>query len=81
MLLPDAGEAQAVAVAAGLRDPIGECQVPTTGQPISHLSASIGIAIIDDHTESDDHVLTQADRAMYLDKARMRADRVRAATG
>lgn len=69
VLLPYANGQQARVVADALRETIAGCTVDVgEGQSLG-VTASIGIALIDEHTESDDAVLTAADRAMYADKA------------
>jgi GGDEF domain-containing protein len=52
-----------------LRGLIAECSLAVDHERI-HLAASIGFALIDAQTTSDDAVLAAADRAMYRDKAR-----------
>jgi diguanylate cyclase (GGDEF)-like protein/PAS domain S-box-containing protein len=68
-LLPYAGAAQAIAVADDLRRVIGAAGVDVGGTTVA-LSVSIGVALINAQTESDEAVLADADRAMYEDKAR-----------
>lgn len=67
-LLPYAGAAQAHAVANDLRGVISGSPIDVGGGAVVMLSVSIGVALIDPDTESDEAVLAAADRAMYDDK-------------
>jgi len=67
-LLPYAGREQAEALAADLRRVISETNLQMTEQPALRLSVSIGVAVIDLNSTSDDDILALADRAMYADK-------------
>jgi diguanylate cyclase (GGDEF)-like protein/PAS domain S-box-containing protein len=67
-LLPYANVDQAEIVAADLQRVISETGIDAdTPQPV-HLTVSIGVAIIDRGTASDEAVLVAADRAMYQAK-------------
>ena len=68
VLLPYASEEQGEAVAEALRQVIQETLVEVEGAAPIRLSASIGLVVIDATSDSDDAVLTKADRAMYRDK-------------
>ena len=70
VLLPYAGPSQAQAVSTALRTAIREASVELDDGTKLNLSASVGTALIDAHTDSGDAVLVEADRAMYQDKAR-----------
>ena len=70
VLLPYAGETQAAAVAEDLRRVIAETRLDLGDGKTSSLSLSIGVAVIDKDTASEESVLAAADRAMYEDKAR-----------
>jgi diguanylate cyclase (GGDEF)-like protein/PAS domain S-box-containing protein len=69
-LLPYANAAQAQAVAGDLRGVISGSPIDVGGGTAVTLSVSIGVALIDPDTESDEAVLAAADRAMYDDKSR-----------
>ena len=69
VLLPYANSEQGQAMAADLRRVISEREVDL-GDTKLHLSASVGAVHIDQHTASDETVLTDADRAMYREKRR-----------
>lgn len=71
-LLPYAGEIQAVAVGKDLQHVIGTSQLDLDNGTSIKFSASVGVALIDKDTGSEDAVLAVADRAMYKDKARNR---------
>ena len=68
VLLPYADGSQAATVADDLRRVIAESPVDVGNGPPLHLSVSVGYAEIDEATTSDESVLADADRAMYLDK-------------
>jgi diguanylate cyclase (GGDEF)-like protein/PAS domain S-box-containing protein len=68
VLLPYAGADQAAAVTADLRRVIAESTADLGAGVMISLSASIGVALITNDTESDEAVLAQADRAMYENK-------------
>jgi diguanylate cyclase (GGDEF)-like protein/PAS domain S-box-containing protein len=68
VLLPYADAAQAGAVAADLRQVIGECTIDVADRPRLRLSVSIGVVQINQDTVSDEAILAQADAAMYADK-------------
>ena len=70
ILLPYANPEQGRAMAADLRRVIDECSVDVGGTQV-RLSASIGVVHIDADTPGEEAVLTEADRAMYRDKARL----------
>ena len=70
VLLPYAGASEAQAVSDVLRAAISETNIELGNGTKLHLSASVGTALIDAQTDSDEAVLAEADRAMYQDKAR-----------
>ena len=63
VLLPHIDEEGLAVVAEGLSRVIAACGVDV-GDDFLHPSASIGVAIVDEHAESAEQVLLQADRAM-----------------
>jgi diguanylate cyclase (GGDEF)-like protein/PAS domain S-box-containing protein len=69
-MLPYAGAAQARAVADDLRRAVSGSPIHLADAITVVLSISVGIALIDPETESDESVLAAADRAMYEDKCR-----------
>jgi diguanylate cyclase (GGDEF)-like protein/PAS domain S-box-containing protein len=69
-MLPYAGAAQARAVADDLRRAVSGSPIHLGDAITVVLSISVGIALIDPETESDESVLAAADRAMYEDKCR-----------
>jgi len=73
VLLPHIEAESAQVVAEGLARVIPACSVDV-GEQVLHPSASVGFALIDEHTESAEQVLAEADRAMYAVK-HGRADR------
>jgi diguanylate cyclase (GGDEF)-like protein/PAS domain S-box-containing protein len=64
LLLPYANENQAQVVARSLQDAIIDCGLDT----LVGLSVSIGLALIDGDTESEEAAFAEADRAMYQNK-------------
>jgi diguanylate cyclase (GGDEF)-like protein/PAS domain S-box-containing protein len=70
VLLPYATREQAELIAESLRATIGERSVAAPDGTPLELSVSIGIVTIDAHSDSEETVLVEADRAMYRDKAR-----------
>lgn len=70
VLLPYAGASQAQSTSEALRQIISDTSIELDNGAKLSLSASIGTALIDANTDSDDAVLAEADRAMYQDKAR-----------
>ena len=72
VLVPHADLAHAEALAADLRRLIGECRIDVGGDAPLRLSASIGIALIDETTPSDEAAIIEADNAMYAEKRRER---------
>lgn len=68
VLLPYAGEVQGETVAEDLRRVIGESSIDVGDGPRVFLAVSIGVALIDRDTSSDEEVFAQADLAMYADK-------------
>lgn len=69
ILLPYAGAEQAAVVVDDLRRVILASTIDVGHGASVSLSASIGCSLIDRHTSSDEAVLSDADRAMYADKA------------
>ena len=67
ILLPYANAEQGKAMAEDLRRVVSECSVDAGNETV-HLTVSIGVVHIDEHTASDEAVLTDADRAMYREK-------------
>jgi diguanylate cyclase (GGDEF)-like protein/PAS domain S-box-containing protein len=67
VLLPHVSAGKAAAVAADLRRCISAVTVQAGGDSLRP-SASIGVAQIDDRTQSKDAVLSRADDAMYAEK-------------
>jgi diguanylate cyclase (GGDEF)-like protein/PAS domain S-box-containing protein len=63
VLLPHIDEDGLAVVAEGLSRVIAACGVDV-GDDFLHPTASIGVAIVDEHVESAEQVLLQADRAM-----------------
>jgi diguanylate cyclase (GGDEF)-like protein/PAS domain S-box-containing protein len=63
VLLPHIDEDGLAVVAEGLARVIAACGVDV-GDDFLHASASIGVAIVDEHVESAEQALLQADRAM-----------------
>jgi diguanylate cyclase (GGDEF)-like protein/PAS domain S-box-containing protein len=72
VLVPHADLAHASALANDLRRLISECRIQTAAHTDVQLSASIGIAQIDEHTPTDEAALIQADDAMYAEKRQRR---------
>ena len=70
VLLPYATAEQAAAIAADLQRVVAEASLDVDGKDQIHASISIGVAVIDKQTVSDDEVLAAADRAMYQNKRR-----------
>jgi diguanylate cyclase (GGDEF)-like protein/PAS domain S-box-containing protein len=71
VLLPYANERQAAAVAADLRRIVGDISIDASGAARVRLTLSVGFAMIDRDTVSEQTVMTAADRAMYADKGRV----------
>jgi diguanylate cyclase (GGDEF)-like protein/PAS domain S-box-containing protein len=67
VLLPHADERGSALVADGLARVIAACALDL-GEVVVHPSGSVGVAMIDQHTESAEQVLVAADRAMYAAK-------------
>jgi diguanylate cyclase (GGDEF)-like protein/PAS domain S-box-containing protein len=67
VLLPHADEQGVTIVADGLVHVIAGCSVDV-GDAVVHPSGSVGVAMIDQQTTSDEQVLAEADRAMYAAK-------------
>ncbi len=63
VLLPHVDEEGLAVVAEGLARVIAACGVDV-GDDVLHSSASIGFTLVDERTESAEHALLQADRAM-----------------
>ena len=68
VLLPHADEAQAQAISKDLRHITSASDIDLEDGTTLSLPASVGFALIDRDTDSDE-LLAQADRAMYKDKA------------
>ena len=69
VLLPYASETQALAVCRGLRSAIGDSQIDIRGAGPLELSISVGHAIIDESTESEEVLFNVAESRMYREKA------------
>jgi diguanylate cyclase (GGDEF)-like protein/PAS domain S-box-containing protein len=67
VLLPHASADQGQAIAGYIRDLISRCTFDVDPGEVRH-SASIGFVQIDQDTSSDEAVIAEADRLMYLDK-------------
>jgi diguanylate cyclase (GGDEF)-like protein/PAS domain S-box-containing protein len=67
VLLPHADEKGTAIVADSIPRVIAACSVDV-GDAVVHPSGSIGVAMIDQQTASDEQVLAEADRAMYAAK-------------
>ena len=63
-LLAHVGRGQAEEVAEDLRDTLASIVITVNGQSVS-VTGSVGLAFMDEHTESADAALVEADRAMY----------------
>ncbi|HET7489870.1 MAG TPA: PAS domain S-box protein [Acidimicrobiales bacterium] len=74
VLLPYASLEQGRLISEDLRQVIAETSVRLDDGTDVFLSATIGVSYIDRQTESDDVVLTAADRAMYRAKANRNPD-------
>jgi diguanylate cyclase (GGDEF)-like protein/PAS domain S-box-containing protein len=72
VLMPHLDESQTEAVADDLRRTIRDSTIELDTGGTVQLSVSIGAALIDTNTASDDSVLADADRAMYKDKLLLR---------
>ncbi|WP_205697055.1 PAS domain S-box protein [Conexibacter sp. SYSU D00693] len=68
VLLPYAGAEQAEVVRRDLRDAVAGVRVELPGGGVLGVRASVGLALIDRETPSDEAVLAEADRAMYREK-------------
>ncbi len=67
VLLPHADPQGMSIVADGLVRVIAACSIDA-GETVVHPSGSVGMAMIDKHTTSDEQALIEADRAMYTAK-------------
>jgi diguanylate cyclase (GGDEF)-like protein/PAS domain S-box-containing protein len=67
VLLPHVDREGAEMVADSVVRAIAACTIDVGEDPL-HPSASIGFAMIESHSENDEHVLDEADRAMYQAK-------------
>jgi diguanylate cyclase (GGDEF)-like protein/PAS domain S-box-containing protein len=73
VLLPYDDPEQGAEVAADLRRVVAELRFdPGTGRRL-HLEISVGTALLDRYTESDEEVVAAADKDMYQDKFRSRS--------
>jgi diguanylate cyclase (GGDEF)-like protein len=70
LVLPDTGQAGALAVAERIRDRIAAHSFLATDGLVLSLTASIGVATLPDVTSSADGLVQAADAAMYEVKAR-----------
>ena len=66
-LLPGVGSHQAIGVALRLRDAIAAGRVPNRTPPLG-VTASIGVAVVDDGDSTLEVLMTRADHAMYCAK-------------
>jgi diguanylate cyclase (GGDEF)-like protein/PAS domain S-box-containing protein len=67
VLLPHIDGEGAAIVLESLTRVVAACSIDI-GDAVLHPSASIGLALIDQHTTSDEQALVEADRAMYATK-------------
>ncbi len=67
VLLPHADEEGTALVAESLAHAIAACSVDV-GDSVVHPAGSVGVAMIDRQTASDEQALAEADRAMYAAK-------------
>jgi diguanylate cyclase (GGDEF)-like protein/PAS domain S-box-containing protein len=67
VLLPHADEQGTALVAESLARVIAACSVDI-GETVVHPAGSVGVAMIDQQTTSDEQVLAEADQAMYAAK-------------
>jgi diguanylate cyclase (GGDEF)-like protein/PAS domain S-box-containing protein len=67
VLLPHADEHGTELVAESLTHVIGACSIDV-GDTVVHPAGSVGVAMIGQHTASDEQALAEADRAMYAAK-------------
>jgi diguanylate cyclase (GGDEF)-like protein len=65
VILPDAGETEAVAVAERLREAIGRCKIPGDGR----VTVSVGVAEFPRHASQPRDLLARADAALFEAKA------------
>jgi len=70
ILMPYASPEDGAVVASFLREAIRECRIDGAEHKEIRLSASIGLARIEDETPNGESVLAEADRMMYEDKRR-----------
>ena len=68
MLLPDTDRRGAIEAAEKMRVAVEQTEVPVVGR----LTASFGVAALPEDAVEPDHLLRQADRALYIAKARGR---------
>jgi len=71
-ILTNVSPDQAATLAGELRSEIATSRVVIDGEPVS-VTASVGIAFLDDRTASDEEATLRADRAMYDAKAAARS--------
>jgi diguanylate cyclase (GGDEF)-like protein len=64
VLLPHIDREGLAVVADGLSRVLPSCSIDV-GDTVVHPSASIGFVLIDEHSQSSENVLAEADRAMY----------------
>ena len=67
VLLPHADEHGTELVAERLTHVIGACSIDV-GDTVVHPAGSVGVAMIGQHTASDEQALAEADQAMYAAK-------------
>jgi diguanylate cyclase (GGDEF)-like protein/PAS domain S-box-containing protein len=78
VLLPYANAEQGAIIAADLRDAIDTCAVEIDGRMEVRVTACVGLVEIDKNSKSEEDVIVEADRLMYLEK---RGDQRRADDG
>ena len=69
VLLPESKEQDALDVAERLREDIAETEIIIDGGKIVHFTVSMGVAILNEHTESLDVLFGKADQALYQAKS------------
>ena len=70
--MPHVGRHDAETLVGQIEATIAACEIPSGGKVIRP-AASIGFALIDETTASDEAVLIEADRSMYAAKERRRS--------
>jgi len=68
VLLPESKEQDALDVAERLREDIAETEIILEGGKVVHFTVSMGVAVLNEHTESLDVLFGKADQALYQAK-------------